>query len=385
MQAVFSVSPARALDLAPKASAAFAIAGLGAAAGLAEERLQCLLGMGKAQRPLLAITVRRAPRVLAQGQGLQSLRARSACARLHPVRVQTGGARQSPQTLVLRSASSFPAAGTVRLCQTALRAFPFLSFLRPEARRLRGARRRAAIVQPALALSAAALAFAHTWASRVAPARMAEPLAVTNTSARALDVRLHTAAPFGVSRAALRLEPGERADLSVTCDAALGCAHASRPACGRHTACCQGRRSRTVKLARCSCRGMCGLAGAHSAKPCRTGGSPGSMHACVRSATPLHPRPPACRAEPQSSVQLGALAVIAAGALAAKLPLTAVLTYPGLALDAAALDFGAVLGGAPARAHVLLTNPGTLPATYAWALVEGSTPAARAHASGCSV
>ncbi len=84
-------------------------------------------------------------------------------------------------------------------------------------------------------------------------------------------------------------------------------------------------------------------------------------------------------------MQLGELAVTAAGAPAAKLPLTAALTYPGLALGAAALDFGAVLGGTPARARVLLTNPGTLPATYAWALVEGSTPAARAHASCCSV
>jgi len=43
-----------------------------------------------------------------------------------------------------------------------------------------------------------------------------------------------------------------------------------------------------------------------------------------------------------------------------------------------------VLAGAPARAHMLLTNPGTLPATYAWALVEGGTPAARAHALCCS-
>jgi len=84
-------------------------------------------------------------------------------------------------------------------------------------------------VQPAITLSMAALTFAHTWAPGVAPARMAEPLGVTNASARALDVRLHVAAPFGVSRAALRLEPGERADLSVTCDAALGCAHARRP------------------------------------------------------------------------------------------------------------------------------------------------------------
>jgi len=85
------------------------------------------------------------------------------------------------------------------------------------------------IVQPAIALSMAALTFAHNWAPGVAPARMVEPLAVTNTSARALDVRLHAAAPFGVSRAALRLEPGERADLLVTCDATLKCAHARCP------------------------------------------------------------------------------------------------------------------------------------------------------------
>jgi len=83
-------------------------------------------------------------------------------------------------------------------------------------------------------------------------------------------------------------------------------------------------------------------------------------------------------------VQLGELAVTAASAPAAKLPLTAALTYPGLARGAAALDYGAVLAGAPARAHMLLTNPGTLPATYAWALVEGGTPAARAHALCCS-
>lgn len=114
MQAVYSVSPARVLDLAPKGRAAFAIVGLGAATGLAEERLLCLLGAGKTQRPLLAMTVRRAPGARARGSGLAgSLRARRASARLHPGWFQTGGARQCPQTCELRSASPPAAAGPV--------------------------------------------------------------------------------------------------------------------------------------------------------------------------------------------------------------------------------------------------------------------------------
>jgi hypothetical protein len=117
MQAVYSVSPARVLDLAPKGRAAFAIVGLGAATGLAEERLLCLLGAGKTQRPLLAMTVRRAPGARARGSGLAgSRRARSASARLHPGWVQTGGAHQCSQASEQRSASAPAAAGPVAHC-----------------------------------------------------------------------------------------------------------------------------------------------------------------------------------------------------------------------------------------------------------------------------
>lgn len=60
---------------------------------------------------------------------------------------------------------------------------------------------------------------------------------------------------------------------------------------------------------------------------------------------------------------------------ATELDLSTVLTYPTLSLDARALPFGAVLAGAPARAHATLTNSGHLPADFAWALVECSAPA----------
>ena len=75
----------------------------------------------------------------------------------------------------------------------------------------------------ALAFTEDAVTFAHTWAPGVAPAQMARPLGVTNASALPLDVRLRTASPFGLSTGAMRLEAGDSAIVTVTCDAALGC------------------------------------------------------------------------------------------------------------------------------------------------------------------
>lgn len=79
------------------------------------------------------------------------------------------------------------------------------------------------MARPALAFTEDAVTFAHTWAPGVAPAQMARPLGVTNASALPLDVRLRTAPPFGLSTVAMRLEAGDSAIVTVTCDAALGC------------------------------------------------------------------------------------------------------------------------------------------------------------------
>jgi hypothetical protein len=77
-------------------------------------------------------------------------------------------------------------------------------------------------------------------------------------------------------------------------------------------------------------------------------------------------------------VLCGRLAVAAGSTFTAELDLRAVQRFPTLRLDAPALHFGAVLAGAPARAHATLTNPGELPTSYAWALAEvvGPTPGA---------
>lgn len=85
------------------------------------------------------------------------------------------------------------------------------------------ARHRAEVARPALAFTEDAVTFAHTWAPGVAPAQMARPLGVTNASALPLDVRLRTTPPFGLSAVAMRLEAGDSAIVTVTCDAALGC------------------------------------------------------------------------------------------------------------------------------------------------------------------
>ena len=67
-QAVFRVDPVQVLDLAPKASVTFTVKGLCGTVGAVEESLVCLLGAGKAQQTLLAVTARREP----AAQGLSS-------------------------------------------------------------------------------------------------------------------------------------------------------------------------------------------------------------------------------------------------------------------------------------------------------------------------
>lgn len=79
----------------------------------------------------------------------------------------------------------------------------------------------------------------------------------------------------------------------------------------------------------------------------------------------------------QSATISGRLAVTAASSFSTQLELRAVLAYPTLALSAPALHFGAVLAGLPARAPVVLSNPGPLPAAFEWTLADSAAPATR--------
>ena len=79
----------------------------------------------------------------------------------------------------------------------------------------------------------------------------------------------------------------------------------------------------------------------------------------------------------QSATISGKLAVTAGSSFSAEVELIVVLAYPTLALSAPALHFGAVLAGLPARAPVMLSNPGPLPAAYEWTLADSATPQPR--------
>lgn len=79
----------------------------------------------------------------------------------------------------------------------------------------------------------------------------------------------------------------------------------------------------------------------------------------------------------QPATVSGRLAISAGSSFSAELELTAVLAYPSLALSAPALHFGAVLAGLPARAHVLLSNSGSLPAAFEWTLADSAAPQSR--------